>query len=371
MKINLLVGALTILFFAGLCVSYFQVLRVEPLLIAVPDTSGVGVSVNSAEFINDRRVLIDVSGTDDSDVISAGESRVLTTYEIRTDGRVTALNTNHSMVIIHTNHTYPHVMGFELLSGRFFGRDAVSYVQRVAVLNRLAAFEIFGSFAVAGFTVYVNSAPHSVVGVIDDGADEAQIFLPAAQNQQADALAASLAFLQSEEYIRNHWQQIGVSEPRYSFVNFAILRQVVRDRLLTVLSVAGAFVLIFAIKKAARYAIKEWRELRRLQRERYALQLFFSLPMARLVGGYVVVVAFVALTAALALDAFGRVLVALDARGMLSQLRTDSFAAPLAEISRWYNFSALMFPATLIFLLIYVVGRGLSREREAAETFFT
>jgi len=347
LKIKMLLGSIVLLVFmlAGLGFARDQVGRQERLLIAIPRIGGATIHVSAVEALNDRVVLI----SDQQQVRRVGQSRVMLTYAERSMAGISALQANHDVVLVGTNHTFPFVTNHPMIYGRFFGRDAVAYGHRVVVVNKQAAFDLFGTYEPTGNTLQISGMPYRILGVIDDGdTDNRNIYAPISTRGNAvEAIAANLATGAYEplsaEYILNEWQQIGVTEAGYYFVNFDILRTVIQDRFILALYLLLAGLLLIGIKNAINMAIAKWQALKDLRCEMYALELLKSHTTWKLAGSWGIMTVIICLIGVIGLDGFSRVLIASDAGGMLANIRTDAFAMQLVQMAEWYHWSRLLF----------------------------
>jgi len=347
LKIKMLLGSIVLLVFmlAGLGFARDQAGRQERLLIAIPRIGGTTIPVSAVEALNDRVVLI----SDQQQVRRVGQSRVMLTYAERSMAGISALQANHDVVVVGTNHTFPFVTNHPMIYGRFFGRDAVEYGHRVVVVNKQAAFDLFGTYKPTGNTLQISGMPYRILGVIDDGdTGNRNIYMPISRRgNTVEAIAAHLATGAYEplsaEYILNEWQQIGVTEAGYYFVNFDILRTVIQDRFILALYLLLVGLLLIGIKNAIHMAIAKWQALKDLRREMYALELLKSHTTWKLAGSWGIMAAIICLVGVIGLDGFSRVLIASDAGGMLANIRTDAFAMQLAQMAEWYNWSRLLF----------------------------
>jgi putative ABC transport system permease protein len=80
----------------------------------------------------------------------------------------TALTTGkpYHFTIMAMDEAFWRVRGFWALTGRLFGRDAVTERKRECVLGEILARKIFGRLDIAGLTVDINNEPYRVTGVL-------------------------------------------------------------------------------------------------------------------------------------------------------------------------------------------------------------
>ncbi|MDR0400333.1 MAG: ABC transporter permease, partial [Treponema sp.] len=109
------------------------------------------------------------------------EEEFLLTYEVRRRIQARTAAAVCPATLIGTNSLYPALTLHPMLRGGFFTGRAEKGKNREAVLNRAAAFRIFGSDAVAGRTLTIEDAPWLVTGVMDDGEEDSpRVYIPAA-----------------------------------------------------------------------------------------------------------------------------------------------------------------------------------------------
>jgi hypothetical protein len=136
---------------------------------------------------NPARNLLLVSPVEDGSVAFdlqrlstiAGDEFLLT-YEVRRRIQVKTAYAEYPVTVIGTNSLYPSLTAFPMLRGGFFTGAAEREKNREAVLNRAAAFRLFGSENIAGRTLTMEGIPWLVTGVMDDGdKDNPRVYVPA------------------------------------------------------------------------------------------------------------------------------------------------------------------------------------------------
>jgi len=339
--------------FAGLVITNHQVQQQERLIMAIPNTSGHLLSVHAVEAINDRVALTSYGQEIERTTIS----RIMLTYEIRQSRSINALQSRHEVTLIGTNHSLPHVLNYSIISGSFFSQDALIHGHRVAVLNKSAAFELFGNIYAAGNELSIDNMPYRVAGVIDDGdADNFNIYVPITlMGNSVGAIAANFSVNQdlSEEYILTVWQLLGVTSDRYSFINFDILGTIAQDRLVLAIFLMLLGLLSWGIFKITKAVKKEWHAFCTLKREMYMTDLLKGKSFKRLAMLAASLTTIVTAVAVICLNAFSRILIAYDARDMLTDIRSEVFSIQIAEMARWYNMSGLFFWGfSAVFLIV-------------------
>jgi hypothetical protein len=356
-KLKIAFSIMMVLVLGGLAVSAYQVSQQERLFLAIPKTSGNSISVNAVEDINDRAALLTYGNEAERRTIS----RVTLTYEKRQNSSINALHSRHDANLIGTNHSHPFVFNNNLIHGSFFSQEALQHAHNAAVLNKTAAFEMFGTIYAAGNELRIENMPqggpsvYRVLGVIDDGDEEnINVYVPVTLLGNAvDTLAANFSVNHdlSAEYIQTIWQQLGITADRYHLVNFDTLNTVVRDRLILLSFFLSAGLLLWCISKAIKMAKKEFHTLNNLRREMYMIDLLKSAAFRRMTGHAVCTTAMIAATGLIGLNAFGRGLLAYDTHGMLTDVHSEAFAIQLELIAHWYNISLLFFLGGVVVFL--------------------
>ena len=159
-----------------------------------------------------------------------GDSSTLVTYEIRRQASAYAIRETHRMNVVGTNGAYANVMGYSIIDGGFFTKDAFLIGAREAVLNERAAATLFGGRRIAGNSFFLNDEPWTVVGIVsDEDVDNDNIYVPASSEiilaGAATVSAGALTALQDgyggadASMTINKLKDLGVSENSYSFKN--------------------------------------------------------------------------------------------------------------------------------------------------------
>lgn len=80
--------------------------------------------------------------------------------------------------LVYVNSAYPFIKESVVLSGSFFTEYAERNQDRHAVLNKQAAFQMFGGNSIHGETIEIENEIFYITGVLDDGEDEPAVYLP-------------------------------------------------------------------------------------------------------------------------------------------------------------------------------------------------
>jgi len=325
-----------VLSLAGLVIAYFFSAQQENLLLAVPQISGTAFPIQTAQ-----------------------DSSIPLTFENLHFESVFAINSSQNVVLIGTNHNFPFVMNFNISHGRFFREDAVRYNHRVAVLNERAAFELFGTTEATGNEMTIRGAPYIVIGVINDGInDRVNVYVPATLlGNTTETIAANLNLSPAinDITILNEWRHMGITRSQYDFVNFYTLRVVIRDRVVLAFAVFAATFLLVGLVKIFNAIGGQISALRHLAREVYFGELFKKSPVWKLIGLGLAFLGVLGAFILLVMDSLMRILLATDARGMLANVQSASFATQISEIALWYNMSNLFSLSFLVFYLLLIL----------------
>ena len=180
------------------------------------------------------------------------EDEFLLTYEQRRLSNASTAYQQCQVTLVGTNSLYPALLGYQLLSGAFFTKQAWYAKSRHAVLNETAAFTLFGSNKIVGKTIKLDGETWLVSGVLRDNDDENNlIYIPSINNAQSVNASAIIALLApergiSETYAKNTLKALGVKEAMYMFVNMENMANLYWEWLFAALKLAlcvlfGAF----------------------------------------------------------------------------------------------------------------------------------
>jgi hypothetical protein len=152
------------------------------------------------------------------------EDEFLLTYEQRRLSSASTAYQQCQVTLVGTNSYYPALLGYQLLSGSFFTKQAWDTKSRHAVLNETAAFTLFGSNKIVGKTIKLDGETWLVSGVLRDNDENNLIYIPSINNAQSASVSALIALLApergiSETYAKNTLKALGVQEAMYMFVN--------------------------------------------------------------------------------------------------------------------------------------------------------
>jgi hypothetical protein len=152
----------------------------------------------------------------------AGDEFLLT-YEVRRQTQVKTAYAQYPVTLVGTNSLYPALTLYPMLQGGFFTGAAEKEKKREAVLNRAAAFRLFGGEAVAGRTLMIEGAPWLVTGVMADGEeDSSRVYIPAAATGEGPrSLLVLLGRDVDAARVKNTLMSLGVNETSHVFFDLA------------------------------------------------------------------------------------------------------------------------------------------------------
>ncbi|MCL2405809.1 MAG: ABC transporter permease, partial [Defluviitaleaceae bacterium] len=267
-KIKAMCLILVLIMLTGLVTAYYHARAHESLLFAIPRISGTNVS---AQFLR-----------------QASDMGMIVTYENRQATTISVLGNSHNVVLVSTNHDLPFVMGHHIVHGRFFSEYAFKYGHRVAVLNKQAAFALFGSVESTGNEIIMNNIPYIVVGVINDAdRDGLNIYVPATllcDTATAIATNPNMSPTLSKMGILSQWQHMGIDGHNYIFVDFEVLQTVIRDKTILVIAIFLITAMVFILLKTISAVKKQVKDLGFLARNFYLRQVILKPPTWKLTG---------------------------------------------------------------------------------------
>ncbi|MDR1804532.1 MAG: ABC transporter permease [Treponema sp.] len=176
------------------------------------------------------------------------EKEFLLSYEIPGAERIGLTYAEYSATVIATNSSYPGILGLNMLEGAFFSKQAWTGKQRHAVLNKTAAFTIFGSGDIVGSRFRLRNDTWLVTGVISDGdEDKARIYIPSSvRGGETGALAVMGGI--NEMYAKNGLKTLGIQEGNFSFINLGTQCRLLWERAEVTLLLFFAFLFLGIFK---------------------------------------------------------------------------------------------------------------------------
>lgn len=102
----------------------------------------------------------------------------LSSYEIRSMESLKVLNQKYPVALIKTNYAYPFLLEKRLSTGSFFTEQDQKRQKKMAVLNKTAAYAIFGNLNICGLRINILEETYTITGIIDDKEAENNIYVP-------------------------------------------------------------------------------------------------------------------------------------------------------------------------------------------------
>ena len=293
----------------------------------------------------------------------------LLTYEIERQTIAQAHNYRLPTTLIGTNSYYGQILGYRQLAGGFFSAAAFKAQNREAVLNRAAAFQLFGANEVIGQTLKLEGASWLIVGVLDDGDDQnPRVYVPASvSGGNIDSLLVLLDDKTvNADYAINGLKQLGVYDRNYTIVNLATAAAVFGQRLRVGLYTALILVLLLLLKKGAG-RLNVSLPLYRAQLKQVYFRELLAAQGADLAKTAMLTIAMLGALAALIYLALQILAICLGWPGLLPPGHAwalGSFAGKLAWLHKWRLPGTALFALLLLMLaLIMITGVG-NRRRE-------
>jgi hypothetical protein len=171
------------------------------------------------------------------------EDEFLLTYEIPSSERISLSHADYQVTCVATSSAYPQIMGFTMVEGSFFSKQAWAGEQRHAVLNEKAAFTIFGSSRIVGNRFRIRNDTWLVTGVInDEDEDRAKVYIPSSVRAgEAEALALISSENLDEAYVKNTIKTLGIRDSDFNFINFGTQYGLLWDRVEVILLLFFSF----------------------------------------------------------------------------------------------------------------------------------
>ena len=330
MAARILCGLAMLAMLAGLSVSALFARQLSQMVIALPRISGTTVHMQDVEDANARGMLL--------------------TYEHRRFEHVSALGATHDVVLIGTNHAHPFVSGQLVAHGRFFSESDFIYSHRVAVLNTVAAFQLFGTAEAAENEITIGGQPYRVVGVVQGRGSGMSVYVPF--NGNAVESVASVRVLPTHA-----WERMGITGARHRFVDFGALQAAVTHKAVIALYLLLFGVLAAGLGKCVPLAKEQVMQISCLAKRLYAREICTKPPPWKLAGLSLASLGMLALMGLTVADSIWRILETLYARSSLSGLQPGAFAEHLAEITWWSNASGLFFLGFAVFFMLMVISK--------------
>ena len=221
------------------------------------------------------------------------------TYEIRKTATAQTEHKRDTVAMVGTNYTYPYVMNYVVSSGGFFTESAQNAHSKFAVLNELAAYQLFGSIDICGAEIRLDNERFTVAGVIrDHDEDTANVYVPAYfAGGGAQTLMAKMNDQNfTQAYVVTALKGIGIHESNYTFINLERNARAFLERFYVAAFALLFGVLILPIVKLGRWCSRLCKRFRGLLRDYYvweaaslmAKELFVGLGALLLQVGFLI-----------------------------------------------------------------------------------
>lgn len=248
---------------------WVRILDSEDILLITP------VSSNSSTI--NAEGLEDING-----------DQFLLSYEILSSENLRALNTNFEVSLRKTNYSYRHLMDYKMLSGSFFTKEDQDRKQKAAVLNKAAAYAMFGSIAIGGRKVFLGQEEYTVAGVIDDrradddgeGIDPVyNVYIPASvSGQNPHSFAVQLNDELNIVEVKNKCKYLLVPLSGYQFISFGALTDLVYGVLFIAVKTIFLSILLVLFRKYMERSKANIRQIGILHEQYYFKEIIHSNP---------------------------------------------------------------------------------------------
>lgn len=237
------------------------------------------------KMINCENLSLVTPTSSDSSEISANELEkingdlFLLTYEILSKENLQALNANYDVTLIKTNFTYPFIMHKKILEGSFFTEKEQKEEKKAAVLNKAAAYGMFGNIKVCGSMIKIGQDEYTVAGVINDETEDKSVYIPASiSKENPRSFAIKLENNLTREQIKNQCKSVVSEEDGYRFVYFEDLIQLVSGLFYIGLKLTAISLLMLLIKKNYCILQQNIKDYKNLYQQYYVCELLKYYP---------------------------------------------------------------------------------------------
>ncbi|MBF4691903.1 ABC transporter permease [Fusibacter ferrireducens] len=143
----------------------------------------------------------------------------LSSYEIRSAETLKILNRSYPVALIKTNYAYPLLSGKNISSGSFFSEQDQKKQKKMAVLNKTAAYAMFGNDNIRGLHIDLSEETYTIEGVLDDkNKAENIIYVPAVSDQSPNAFIVHMEERFKKSEIENKCIALGLERSDYHFL---------------------------------------------------------------------------------------------------------------------------------------------------------
>jgi hypothetical protein len=266
------------------------------------------------------------------------KDKFLISYEIRGKGTIATGYASHAVVTIATNSIWPALNSRIMLNGSFFTKVAWDTKQRHIVLNKTAAFAIFGGDNITEKVIKMNGESWIVSGVIDDGDEENKnSYIPSSIS--GGAPTTLLALLDPAKgintiYAAGALKSFGVHDTDHIVVNLDAAYKLYWERLIVALEAAFCVVFLVVFHKRFSRLGAIVKKLRDRSKWLYADRLFIEhvRDFFSIAGGALLLLAGVALCLVLLSRILADGLRWRDMPALKGALTGNSFALKLSPL---------------------------------------
>lgn len=322
-------------------------LAVAALLAAMFTLSLFASKAGYANLLLVTPTTFGVQGLNTEKLDEISEEEFLLTYSIRQPASVQAVNSNHSAVLVGTNHCFSDVMGYVFSSGGFFTESAAETKQKHAALNETAAYSIFGGSNITGSTLKINGETWIVTGVILDNDEEnANIYVPATlTGGRADSVMVLTGASVTESYAKNRLKDAGVRDTDYDFIKLSKSAGVFYERFSVAWKSALLAIFMLLILTSGGKILKQLRFYKDKMRELYFTELVirYRKDFLKAVAGFVLFAAGIALMLMLSLQILETCLTWQELIPVTDGLASGDFGHKLLWLKNYQVFGEVLF----------------------------
>ncbi|QOX63356.1 ABC transporter permease [Anoxybacterium hadale] len=206
---------------------------------------------------------------------------LLISYEIESEVSVKTLNNSSSVILNATNASYPFLTGYQMVSGSFFTEKDQKEKRRLAVLNRTAAVNLFGSTDICGNELTLKREHFTVIGVIEDSGGikstepVARIYIPVSAADEKDPASFLMKAEQAGDEIQAKYlyKSLTESEGSYTFFSFHKIMGLLGELMITALRISCTGICVLLLKRISREWMSDLEELKALFAHQYLREL--------------------------------------------------------------------------------------------------
>lgn len=168
--------------------------------------------------------------------------------------------------VISTNENYRYFRNVQLEEGAFFNHKQIERKLKVAVINKKAAYLLYGNDNCVGEFVYLNQMPYQIIGTVNEENDnEARLYIP---YQTLDSLDISNAGIDeiwckvlNMAEMTMVISKLGYSVGEFDIVEINLYKKIFMQRLFFIFVSVFVLVLGFTKNKILQYKGKSIKEI--------------------------------------------------------------------------------------------------------------